>query len=58
MMHAYQKSYLDKRFNLMFIVANEVKRKLADIGIIDEKGISACTERYVYHLKDNFTTRT
>jgi hypothetical protein len=32
----------------MFIVANEVKRKLADIGIIDEKGISACTERYVY----------
>lgn len=48
MMHAYQKSYLDKRFNLMFIVANEVKRKLADIGIIDEKGISACTERYVY----------
>ena len=42
----------------MFVVANEVKRKLADIGIIDEKGISACTERYVYHLKDNFTTRT
>lgn len=58
MMHDYQKSYLDKRFNLMFVVANEVKRKLAEIGIIDEKGITACTERYVFHLKDNFTTRT
>lgn len=42
----------------MFIVANEVKRKLAEIGVIDEKGITACTERYVYHLKDGFTTRT
>jgi hypothetical protein len=58
MMHNYKKDYLDKRFNLMFTIANEVKKKLADVGVIDEKGISACTERYVFHLKDNFTTRT
>lgn len=57
-MHNYKKDYLDKRFNLMFTIANEVKKKLADVGVIDEKGISACTERYVFHLKDNFTTRT
>ncbi len=57
-MHNYKKDYLEKRFNLMFTIANEVKRKLADVGVIDEKGISACTERYVFHLKDNFTTRT
>ena len=42
----------------MFIVANEIKRNLAEIGIIDEKGINTCTERYIYHLKDGFTTRT
>ena len=58
MMHNYKKDYLDKRFNLMFTIANEVKKKLADVGVIDEKGILACTERYVFHLKDNFTTRT
>lgn len=58
MMHNYKKEYLERRFNLMFTIANEVKRKLADVGVIDEKGITACTERYVFHLKDNFTTRT
>jgi hypothetical protein len=42
----------------MFVVANEVKKKLAEIGVIDEKGITACTERYVYHLKDGFISRT
>jgi hypothetical protein len=40
-------------------VAEEVKRKLAEIGIIDEKGVSVCTERYIFHLKGKgFTTRT
>jgi len=43
----------------LFTVAEEVKRKLAEIGIVDEKGVSVCTERYVFHLKGKgFTTRT
>lgn len=43
----------------MFTVAEEVKRKLAEIGVFDEKGVTACTERYIFHLKGRgFTTRT
>jgi hypothetical protein len=43
----------------MFTVAEEVKRKLAEIGVVDEKGVTACTERYIFHLKGRgFTTRT
>jgi uncharacterized protein YnzC (UPF0291/DUF896 family) len=43
----------------MFNVMEEVKRKLAEIGVIDEKGVSVCTERYIYHLKGNgIKTRT
>jgi len=50
---------VQEKFKVLFIVAEEVKRKLAEIGIVDEKAVSVITERYVYHLKGRgFTTRT
>jgi len=39
--------------DLLTLVSIEVKRKLAEIGVIDEKGIDVCTDRYIYHLKEN-----
>jgi hypothetical protein len=42
----------------MFEIANAIKSKLANIGISDEKGVTACTDRYVYNLKDNLISRT
>ena len=59
MMHEYQKNFAQDKFKILFTVAEEVKRKLAEIGVVDEKGVSVCTERYVFHLKGKgFTTRT
>jgi hypothetical protein len=59
MMYEFQQKFAQEKFKTLFIVAEEVKRKLAEIGIIDEKGVSVCTERYIFHLKGKgFTTRT
>ena len=59
MMHEYQQNFAQEKFKILFTVAEEVKRKLAEIGVVDEKGVSVCTERYVFHLKGKgFTTRT
>lgn len=58
-MHEYQQNFAQDKFKILFTVAEEVKRKLAEIGVVDEKGVSVCTERYVFHLKGKgFTTRT
>jgi hypothetical protein len=42
----------------MFEVASKIEKKLQSaLGKVDEKSITAYTERFVFHLKDNFTSR-
>lgn len=50
-MAKYQSTYKEKKMKMTFEIAKVVKIKLNEKGIQDEKGIEACTERYIYHLK-------
>lgn len=55
MMNDYQKRYHERKRDLNEKICREVDRKLKELGIKDEKAI--CAERYIYHLKDYFTSR-
>ena len=35
-MHEYQQNFAQDKFKILFTVAEEVKRKLAEIGVVDE----------------------
>ena len=56
-MAKFQSTYKDKRMKMTFEIAKVVKIKLNERGIQDEKGIEACTERYIYHLKEKVQSR-
>ena len=46
-----KKKQEDNNHRIMLNVIDEIKKKLDEIGISEEKAITAVTERYTYHLR-------
>lgn len=58
MMNNYRNAHLDAKYRIMFKVSLEIKNKLTnELGPVDEKSITAYTDRYVYHIKENIKNR-